>query len=89
MPDVFALTSPYAPSLSSPCTVCEIIAIDDANNIANDSRQLRITAAGNLVVTFSGKPGVARTIPVLANEVLDWRIRRFLTGTTATGFWLY
>lgn len=49
------------------------------------TRQLRITGQGGFlaVVWFTGEETVE---PVLAGDVLDWRIRRIrATGTTATG----
>lgn len=59
----------------------------DVTDLPNNTRQIRVTGiAGNLVAIW--QDGQTRTIPVAANDVLDWRVSRVLaTGTTATGLW--
>lgn len=82
MPDIF---SNQSPGLSSPLIGGFAITPNDGADLPFTTRQIRITGtAGTIAVTW---PGGAETVePVLAGEILDWRIVRIkTTGTTATG----
>ncbi len=84
MPDLFAGNQP---GLTSPLIGAFVITPDDGADLPQVTRQIRVLgSAGNLTAVWAD--GNTRTIPVLANDVLDWRVSRVLaTGTTATGLW--
>ena len=82
MSDVYANLSS---ALTSPLIGAFVIAPSDDTDLAQTTRQLRITGnAGNVAVIWLS--GVETVEPVNAGDLLDWRIRRVkATGTTATG----
>jgi hypothetical protein len=82
MPDAFAT---YGSSLSAPLTGGFSITPDDNNDLAQTTRQIRVTGTGgNIALVWAS--GLASTEPVNAGDMLDWRVARVkATGTTATG----
>ena len=83
MPDIYGSAS----TINSPLIGAFPITPSDVADLPNNTRQIRVTGtAGNLACLW--QDGQTRTIPVLANDILDWRVSRVLsTGTTATGLW--
>jgi hypothetical protein len=82
MPDSFAA---FAAGLTTPLVKCFPIVPNDASDLPEVTRQIRVTGTGgNLAVVW---PDGTQTIePVAAGETFDWRLTRILaTGTTATG----
>lgn len=82
MSDVYASLSS---ALTSPLIGAFTITANDDTDLAQTTRQLRVTGnAGNVAVIWLSS--VETIEPVGAGDVLDWRIRRVkATGTTATG----
>lgn len=82
MPDTY---QQFANGLSSPLVGALDITPSDGTDLAQVTRQIRITGnAGNVAIVWAS--GVETIEPVLAGETLDWRAKRIkATGTTATG----
>lgn len=75
----------HASGLSGPLVTAFPIVPNDAVDLPNVTRQLRITGQGGMLAVL-WLDGAQTLEPVAAGETLDWRIRRVLaTGTTATG----
>lgn len=82
MPDSF---STHAPGLTSPLGGAFAITPSDVQDLAQTTRQIRITGSGG-AIAVTWIDGSETVEPVTAGDVWDWRIRRVRsTGTTATG----
>lgn len=82
MPDLFASNTP---DLTSPLIGGFAITPNDASDLPQITRQIRVTGtSGALSVTWAD--GSQTVEPVSTGDVLDWRLVRVkATGTTATG----